>query len=158
MLSHSFPEDFQCSFPIAGLGDKAFQHLALMIDSAPKIVPLAVDLYEHLVEVPAPFAGFNSRNAPLLNFRGKPQTETVPPVPDHLVANVDAPFVKQNLHVSERKWEPNVKHHRQADDLGARFEVFERRAFGHARTLSAAVIRLKRNSSDRTCYLPQKKV
>ena len=31
----------------------------------------------------------------------------MPPVPHRFVANVDAPFMKQILHVSERKWEPN---------------------------------------------------
>ena len=34
----------------------AFQHLSFVIHGPPEIVPLAVDLHEHLVEVPTPSA------------------------------------------------------------------------------------------------------
>jgi hypothetical protein len=35
MALHRFLQEFQCSFAIAHLGDDAFQHLALLVDSSP---------------------------------------------------------------------------------------------------------------------------
>ena len=37
------------------LGNKGFEDLALMIDSAPKIADLAVDADEDLIQTPTPF-------------------------------------------------------------------------------------------------------
>ena len=51
MLSHCLLEEFQCGFLVPGLGYKAFQNLNLVIDGAPEVVPLAVDLHENLVEM-----------------------------------------------------------------------------------------------------------
>lgn len=56
MLLERFPEEFEGRLAIPRLGHEALQHLALMIDGAPEIVLLAVDLHEHLVEAPAPVA------------------------------------------------------------------------------------------------------
>ena len=59
------------------------------------------------------------------------------------VADIDAPLVKQVFNISERKREPNIQHHRQADDLRARLEVAKGRGLGHAQTLSRPPARLK---------------
>jgi hypothetical protein len=48
------------------------------------------------------------------------------------MADLDAPPVQEILDVAQRKREAETEHHRQADDLGARLEVAERRVFGHA--------------------------
>jgi hypothetical protein len=40
--------------------------------------------------------------------------------------DVDAPFVEQILHVSQREREADVHHHRKADDLRRSLEIFER--------------------------------
>ena len=150
MLSHCFPFESLHRFLITRLGNKAFQNYALMIDSAPKMVPLAVDLHKHLVEVPAPTAELQPPDAAPPDLGCEHRAEPIPPVAHRFMADIDAAFVQQILHLSERKWEPNVKHHRKADDLGARFEVLEGEAFGYARTLSTALTRLKRSFSDRT--------
>ena len=36
--------------------DEALEHLAFMIDGTPEVVPLTVNLHEHLVEMPSPVA------------------------------------------------------------------------------------------------------
>ena len=66
----------------------------------------------------------------------------MPPEPHRLVADVDAALVQQVLDVSERKREPDVHHHRQADDLGAGLEVPEGGAFGHPKRLAGRSARL----------------
>lgn len=47
------------------------------------------------------------------------------------MANVNATLVEQIFYVSKRKWEPDVQHHRQADDLWTGFEVAEWGASRH---------------------------
>jgi len=39
------------------------------------------------------------------------------------MTDIDAAFVQQILDVAKRQREPSVHHHRQADDLAARFEI-----------------------------------
>jgi hypothetical protein len=39
------------------------------------------------------------------------------------VADLDTSLVKQIFHIAQRQRKPNVKHHRQTDDLWARLEV-----------------------------------
>jgi hypothetical protein len=53
---HGFPKEFQCCLLVARLRHKAFEDFAFVIDGAPSGVPLAVDLHEHLVEMPSPVA------------------------------------------------------------------------------------------------------
>jgi hypothetical protein len=75
-------------------------------------------------------------------------TEPVPPEPDGLVADVDATLMEQVFDVSRRKRKAHAKHQRQADDLGACFEVPKRGAFGHPAKLRNRPPRLKQISSD----------
>jgi len=35
------------------------KHLTFVVDGAPEVVPLAIDLHEHLVEMPPPAARFH---------------------------------------------------------------------------------------------------
>ena len=51
---HQFPEKFHISFAVSLLRDKGLQHLAFLVDGAPKVMAFAVDLHEHLIEVPLP--------------------------------------------------------------------------------------------------------
>ena len=57
-----------------------------------------------------------------------------------------------NLHITRRKSEPDIQHHRQADDLGARFKVTEWRAFCHMARLRNHPARLKLVLSDSAFY------
>ncbi|WP_236553195.1 hypothetical protein [Roseovarius indicus] len=64
------------------------------------------------------------------------------------MADLDPAFMQQVFNVPERKWEPHVEHHRQADDLLARFELFERVAFCHAGRVGRRPAGLKLSCSD----------
>jgi hypothetical protein len=63
--------------------------------------------------------------------------EPVPSEPHRLMRNVDAALVEQVLHVPERQWIPDNHHHREADDLGARFEIPKNAGAAHPVRLAA---------------------
>ena len=65
------------------------------------------------------------------------------------MADLDATFMQEILDLAQREREPDVKHHRQADDLRARLEVPEGAGLGHGQKLSRRPARLKPVSSDR---------
>ncbi len=71
--------------------------------------------------------------------RAKP----LPPLTNGLVADLDTTLVEEVLDVSKRQREPDVEHHRQADDLRARLELVKRGAFGHPARLATRPARLK---------------
>ncbi len=58
------------------------------------------------------------------------------------MADFDAAFVQQILNIAERQREPNVQHHRQADDFRAALKALERVRFGHITTLRGSHTRL----------------
>ena len=122
-----------------------------MIDGPPKVMLLTVDLHENLVHVPLPFR----ECAQLLDslsayLRSKHRTEAVPPIADGFVTDIDTTLVKEIFDIPQRKWKPDVQHHRQADDLGTGFEVLEGGRFGHSQMLCNRPARLKLVSSDKT--------
>jgi len=47
-------QEFQRCLAIPPFRSKNLKHFAFMVDCAPNIVSLAIDPYEHLVQVPAP--------------------------------------------------------------------------------------------------------
>jgi hypothetical protein len=70
-----------------------------------------------------------------LSSRGEQRAEAVPPEPDCLVADPDIALMQQVFDVPQREPELNVRHDRQADDLGAAVEVFEWVASRRGQTL-----------------------
>jgi hypothetical protein len=52
------------------------------------------------------------------------------------MADVDASLVQQIFDIAKRKWEPNIQHHCQTDDLGARLEILKWAVFCHQVSLS----------------------
>jgi len=66
------------------------------------------------------------------------------------MADIDAAFVQQILNIPKREREPDVQHHRKANDLRARLEVAKWGAFGHPATLRNHPAWLKLVSSDKT--------
>src|SRR6056297_446378 len=150
MFLHCFLEEFQSCLLVPGLCYEALKHLAFVIDGAPEVVHLAVDLHEHLVEVPSPVAGLHALDAALADLGSEQRTEAMPPEPHRLVADLDTALMQKILDVPKREREPDVHHHRQTDDLAARLEVLEWVRFGHAETLASALPRLKPSLSDKT--------
>jgi len=102
MLSHRFLEEFQSRLLIPCLRDEAFQDFTFVINGASEVVPLAVDLHKHLVEVPLPLPRFHPLDPSLADIIGEHRSEPVPPEADGLVADVDAPFMEQIFDVSKR--------------------------------------------------------
>jgi hypothetical protein len=119
-----------------------------VIHRSPQVVPLAVDLHEHLVQVPPPVAGLNALDAALPDFGGEDRAKAMPPKPDGLMADLDAALVQQILDVPQREREPDVHHNRQADDFGRRLEVLEGAGFAHLGTLLSPLPRRKQSSPD----------
>lgn len=76
-----------------------------MIDSLPQIAAFAVDLHEHLVEMPPPVAGPHALDAALSVLSREDRTKAEPPEPNRLVADVDAALVKKILDVPQRERE-----------------------------------------------------
>jgi hypothetical protein len=64
------------------------------------------------------------------------------------MAHVDAAYMQQIFDVAKRKRKPNLEHHRQADDLMAGSEVFERGIL-HRQTLRGRPARSRRIPSDK---------
>ena len=66
-----------------------------MVDGAPEIVRLAVDLYEDLIQMPLILAkAAHPGDALFADLGGESRTESIPPVADCFVADVDPAFVK----------------------------------------------------------------
>lgn len=120
-----------------------------MTDGSPKEVPIAVDLHEHLVQMPAPFARFHTGNTSFPDLRGKHRAEPMPPESHSLMTDIDAAFVQKILDIAKGKWEPHIQHHCQADNLTARFEIAKWIRFGHPERLRNHPARLKSVSSDK---------
>ncbi len=89
-----------------------------MIHSPPKIVRLAVNLHEHLVQVQLPVRICALLADPFLaDFSGEYWAKSVPPKSNRFVADIDAAFVQKVLHIPKRKRETNIHHDGQTDDL-----------------------------------------
>jgi len=112
---------------VSDLGDVALEDLAPLVDCAPEVMHLAVDLHIHLVEVPFPLAKALHSVHPLAPDIGcKQRAEPVPPMPHRLVADVDPVLGQQILNVPQAQRKPHVHHHNQPDDLGRRVEIAKR--------------------------------
>lgn len=76
--------------------------------------------------VPAPaLAVAHPVDPPASDLGGDHRPEPVRPEPHRLVTDIDAALVHHILDVAERRREPDVQHHREADDLRARLEIAE---------------------------------
>jgi hypothetical protein len=118
--------NFKGFYAVPSICDDRFQHSNLLINCAPQVVPLAVDLHENLVQVPLLIRVCTHFLVKFgADFSGKNRAKSIPPAPQSFVADVDPALVQQVLDIAERKWKSNVHHDRQADDLGAAMKVLE---------------------------------
>jgi hypothetical protein len=92
---HQFLEEFQRGLAVACIGHKPLQYFAFVIDSAPQVMCLALDLDENLVQLPSPVP---TRPHPVHafapDFSRKPQAKLVPPEPHSLISEIAPPFVQ----------------------------------------------------------------
>src|SRR5271154_719329 len=102
-----------------------------MVDGAPKIAELAVDLHKHLIQMPAPLRiAAHMRDASLADLGGEHWAKPIPPEPDGLMADIDPTLGQQILDVAQRQRVSHVHHHDQTDDLRRAIEIAERVAHG----------------------------
>jgi hypothetical protein len=153
MAFHGLPEEFQSGLAITALRDKAFKDFPLVINGPPKVVRLAVNLHEHLIQMPLPmYPSPHSINPSTADLSGKHRAKSVPPRPNRLMADVDAGFMQKIFHIPQRERKPHIHHNSQADDLGARLKMTKGGRFCHPATLSARPARLKKRSSDNALW------
>ena len=114
-----------------------------------RIVPLAGDLDEDLVEAPPSLACSHALDASLADLGGKHRPKPMPPIADRLLAHIDSPFMQQISNVAKRQRETDEDFHRQAQDLGTGLDVLEWGVLGHAGRLRDRPTRLKPSSSGR---------
>jgi hypothetical protein len=101
MRAHCFFLEFQRGLLISGVCDKAFQNLTLVIDGPTQLVPLAVDLHEHLTQVPQPPTAPHALNTALSDLGSEQRTKPVPSKSYRLMADFDAALVHKVFHISE---------------------------------------------------------
>ena len=103
---------------VALLCDEALQDLAFVIDRAPQVMPLAIDLHEHLIKMPFPMPETPHAVHPLPANVGREQRpEPVPPEPHRLVTQANAALEEQVLDVPQAQRETHIHHDHQPDDL-----------------------------------------
>jgi hypothetical protein len=72
-------------------------HIPVLIDGPPEIVPLALDVYEQLVQVP----DVSPSTLPKSEGTSVVQSELLTPLPNGLVGDDNSAFCKEVLDVSE---------------------------------------------------------
>ncbi len=123
-------EELLCGHRVSARLDQNVEHVAVLVDRAPQVPLCAVDLDEHLIQVPF-VARPPTTTAQLVRVL---LPEPVAPGPDRLIGHVDTTFEHQLLHVAEAQREPVVQPDAMADDLARKPEPFIRRACsGHDR-------------------------
>src|SRR5208337_3868799 len=128
---HDALEKFQRRSPVPLRSDDRFQNLAFMVDSAPEIAELAVDLLERLIQMPTPLRiAAHVRDPLLADLGGKHRAKPVPPKPDRLMADIDPPLGQEILDVAQRQRVSHVHHHDQTNNLWRAVEISERVAHG----------------------------
>lgn len=148
VLTHCFPEEFQCYPFVAALGNEAFENLAFVIHGSPEIVLFAINLHKGFAQMPTPTTRFHALDPSFPDHSREHRAEPKPPKSDGFIADVDASLVQQIFDVPQRRWKADVEHHSKADDLRARLEVLEWGAFCHERRLVSRLARFTPSSSD----------
>src|SRR5271165_4627173 len=111
--------------------DDRSQNLAFMIDGAPQIAELAVNLHERLIQMPTPLRiAAHVRYPPFSDLGSKHRSKPVPPKPDRLMADVDPALGQEILDVAQRQRVFHVHHHDQTDHFWRAVEISERVAHG----------------------------
>jgi hypothetical protein len=93
--------------------DQDVEHLPVLVDGPPQLVPVPVDLQLHLVQVP-----FVPQSRPAsLHPVGEALPELLAPAADGLVAQRDAALGEQFLDVAVAEQEAVIQSYGMADDL-----------------------------------------
>ena len=82
-------------------------------------------LYKDFIKVPLPGARLQAPCPSLFNLACELRTKPVPPVPNGIIANIYAPFMKKVFYISQREWKSHIQHDCKLDELWTSFEVAE---------------------------------
>jgi hypothetical protein len=88
-------------------------HVSILVDSPPEIVPLALDVHEELVQVP--HVSLTSLSTP--KVPSVIESELLTPLPNGLVGDDDSAFCHEVLDVSEAQTESMIQPDGVTDDL-----------------------------------------
>lgn len=104
---------------------------------------LAVDPHEDLISMPPPTAVSQRFDPTFLDMAGKLRTEPVPPKLNRLMADIDTALVQLVFHIPQRQRKTDLHHHRKADDLRRRIQIFEPVWLAHGAKISPALNSVK---------------
>ena len=123
-------EQLLCGHRVSARPHQNVEHVAVLVDRAPQVPPCAVDLNEHLIEVPV-VAWPRITTAQLVRLL---LPEPLAPGPQRLIGHLDTTFEHQPPHGAETQREPVIQPDAMADDLGPKPEPFiPRGCTGHDR-------------------------
>src|SRR5215210_4157687 len=107
-------EEPLCRGGVPAVLDEDVEHNTVLVHRAPEVIQLAIDLQEHLIEVPSV-----ARLGPALTeLSGEVGAELEAPLPDALMADDDASLGQDKLHLAQAQAEHVVQPDGIADDLG----------------------------------------
>src|SRR5437764_14658130 len=102
----------ECRVLVAAALHQHIENLALVIDGAPQVHPLAGDANHHLIEVPPVARSWAAPSKPA----GKPGPELQNPPPHRFIGNLQAAFGEELLYIPVAQCEPEIKPDRVLDD------------------------------------------
>lgn len=103
-----------------------------MIHSTPEVMRVTVNLNENLVQVPLPIGmGAHLLDTFSADLGSEQRAKSITPKPNRFVTDIDPSLMQKVFDVSLGKREADVHHHRQANDVGAGFEVPKWRVYCH---------------------------
>src|SRR5271166_5424095 len=131
VLLHDSLEKLQRCSLVPSCRDHSLQDFAFVVDGAPEMAELAIDLHKHLIQMPAPLRiAAHMRDASLADLGGEHRAEPIPPEPDRLVADVYPALRQQILDDAQGERVSHLHHHDETDDLRRTVEISERVAHG----------------------------
>ena len=102
----------ECRVLVAAALHQHIENLALVIDRAPQVHPLAGDANHHLIEVPPVARSWAAPSKPA----GEPGPELQNPPPHGFIGNLQASLGQKLLDVAVAQGEPEIKPDRVLDD------------------------------------------
>jgi hypothetical protein len=93
--------------------NKYVDHVPILVDRPPEIVPLALDAHEELVQVP----DVSHTTLPTPQVLRVVESELLAPLPDGLMRDNDSPLRQEVLDVSEAQTESMIQPDGVTDDL-----------------------------------------
>src|SRR3954454_23587498 len=112
LLPEQLAHQPECRVLVAAALHQHIENLALVIDGAPQVHPVAGDANHHLIEVPPVARSWAAPSKPA----GGPGAELQTPPPHRFIGNLQASLGQKLLDVAVAQGEPQIKPDRVLDD------------------------------------------